>query len=130
MADRYQYQDTRQWVRLPVDWYIKYTVAGQGGPETLAVARDASAGGLRVATKERIAVGTSLSLKINAPVLGRTLTAIGRVIRVRETAPQLFEWGIEFEQINDQDRAEFNDRIEALSHQWRARQRRAWWRRI
>ena len=129
MAKRYQYQNTRMWMRLPVDWYVKYTVAESPGPEVLATAADISAGGLRLATRERVPTGTVLQLKINVPPLRRAIGATGRVVRVLDKPDGACEWGIEFSQIAEMDRADLNRQIEAMagpSHLMR--QRGAWWR--
>lgn len=131
MAKRYQYQNTRIWTRLPVDWYVKYALADSPGPEALVTAADISAGGLRLMTRERVPVGTRLQLKINVPPLRRGIAAEGRVVRVIPRTPGTIEWGVEFEQMAETDRAELNQQIEAMVGPGRlTRQRGAWWRRV
>lgn len=128
---RYQYQNTRQWVRLPADWYVKYVLADGQGPEALARIRDISAGGLRLLTRERIPAGTALRLKINVPPILRTVPAVGRVVRVQTVDAGVFEWGVVLEQMAEMDRAELSQQIGALAGRgWVTRHRGAWWRAI
>lgn len=131
MAKRYRYQNTRQWVRLPCEWYVKYTLEGQPGPEALAMVVDAGAGGLRLRARERVPLGTRLALKISVPPLRRTLAAAGRVVRVEAEGEAAWGWGILFEQIAEPDRDALNQQLEAMGgHDRLARHRGAWWRRV
>ncbi len=131
MAKRYQYQNTRMWTRLPVDWYVKYTLAESPGPETLVTAADISAGGLRLMAQEGVPIGTRLRLKINVPPLRRAITATGRIVRVLPKSSAAVEWGVEFEEIAETDRTELNQQIETMAGPGRlSRHRGAWWRNI
>lgn len=116
-AKNYKYENTRQWIRLPCSWYVKYTVAGKETPETLVTAKDVSAGGIRLETRESIEMGVLVHLKINAnvPPIRQVLEMKGRVVRVHQISPGLYEWGIQFEGTSDEQRAELNKRIESLA---------------
>ena len=112
MAERYKFENTRAWVRLPIDWYVKYTILDPPGPEALGTTRDISAGGLRMGTRQSVPLGTRLSMKINTLALGRAIAATGRVVRCLQQGPEAYEWGVVFEEISEQDRMELNRKIE------------------
>lgn len=129
MGSRYQYQNTRQWVRVPCEWYVKYAAAPEA-PEALVTARDASAGGLRLVARDSVEVGTRLHLKINVVPLQRTLSVVGRVAWVRAGADGQYEWGVAFEQIDEADRAALRQYTEEAESQATQRPRRRWWRAV
>ncbi|MBI4314018.1 MAG: PilZ domain-containing protein [Candidatus Omnitrophica bacterium] len=134
MADKgYRYENTRQWVRLPCDWYVKYQVEGKDTPETLVTAKDVSASGIRLETRETVEMGSIVHLKINANVapLRKVLEVKGKIIRMQEISPESYEWGIQFEGMGEPEKAELNRRIESLAGRERlSRHRGQWWRRI
>ena len=129
----YRYENTRQWVRLPCNWYVKYKIAGRKTPETLVIAKDVSAGGIRLETQEPVELGTQVTLKVNANVapIREVLEITGKVVRVREISPEVYEWGIEFEDIGKEKQAELNKRIELLAGGDRVgRHKGQWWRQV
>lgn len=128
---RYQFENTRAWVRLPAEWYVKYTIEGSDRPEALGTTRDVSAGGLRMVTRENVPVSSRARIKINTLILPRAIQAVGRVVRVLELGQGMYEWGVAFEEINPDDRQDLNRQIEAVSGpRGMSRHRRSWWRKV
>ena len=116
---------------MPCDWYVKYAVIDPPTPEALANVLDISAGGLRIRARQTTPVGTQLQLRINSVPIGRVISSMGKVLRVQQTAPGVWEWGVVFEEMAEQDRTELNEKIEKLQSPGNlARHRRAWWRAV
>jgi len=131
VTERYQYDNTRQWVRRPCEWYVKYTLPGRPGPSTVVKAADASGGGVRVTTREPVDVGATVSLQIHVAALQRVVSVVGRVVRSRPVGPGTYEWAVYFEQVAGEDRAALNHHIERMAGPGRAgRHEGRWWRTV
>jgi hypothetical protein len=62
--------------------------------------RDASAEGMKVATKEKMFLNDSVSLLVKLPDGHDPLTLNGQVVWVKSKSPELWEVGLRFHQVN------------------------------
>lgn len=129
---RYQYENTRQYMRLPASWPVKYeaTPAVVGNPQ-LASMRDVSAGGVAVVAPQMIPVGSQIRIEIRVPPLGRSIQARARVVRCLPMREGGFDLGIQFLEIDPKDRKEMDEAIKkSVPPGWRTSHRRSWWRKV
>ena len=114
--NRYRYPNTRQYLRLSAPWPVR--IDRRAGPverrtepsedRRIGITKDISAGGIGVAVKELIPVGSPILVEIYVPPLNRTLLAKGQVVRVNGHRNQ-FDLGVRFVEIDPEDRAALNE---------------------
>ncbi len=130
-SKQYKYDNTRQYLRLPVSWPLKCAVGAQGGDrQHVTRAKDISAGGIRVLVPENIPLGHTVHVEIHVPPLNRVISAKGQVVRAEPQGNQI-ELGIRFVEIDPQDQTALSEAIDKFfSPDERSRQQQAWWRKI
>ncbi len=101
-------KERRKYLRLEASVEVSYKVIGNPG-EAKVLAKDISAGGLCILTRENLASNTPLELAIKIPDLVDPIRALGKVIWQKKTeAAETFDMGIEFMGISDFDRFNIN----------------------
>ncbi len=130
----YSYDNTRRFVRLPASWPVKYQPELDAGAPAQQVAHtgDVSAGGIALNVREMLPVGTRIHLEVHVPPLGRSLRAIGQVMRCSPARGGGFEIGVQFDQIDKTDQVILD---EAISRFYSPRQKNryrsgTWWRNL
>ena len=127
---KYEYENTRQYLRLPASWPIKCTTEAPSHTEQVSQTKDIGAGGVSLIVKEAVALGALIHLDILAPVLHRAIAVQGKVVRCT-AIKQGFELGVRFVKIDPTDQEELNKAVEkALPPRQRNRQKQSWWRKI
>ena len=91
--------DQRVFERFPVRFPVKYEHS-HADFGTNVFLRDASAQGVRVATKEQLFKNDHVSLLVKLPDGFSPLAIHGKVIWTKEKAPHLWETGLQFHKIN------------------------------
>lgn len=130
----YSYDNTRRYVRLPAAWPIKYEAAEEGSAEVagkqVSHTADVSAGGVSLNIREMLPVGSRIKLEIHVPPLGRSVQAVGSVIRCAAAKKGGYDIGIRFEQIEKADQIVLDGAIQRFySPRQRDKHRSgAWWR--
>ncbi|MBI3333332.1 MAG: PilZ domain-containing protein [Candidatus Omnitrophica bacterium] len=122
---RYQYPDTRDYLRLPASWPVKCEILPTGDDRLVTSSKDVSAGGVAILVQEAVPAGSRVRLTIYVPFLERSIPAQGRVVRSLPTRGGGFELGIRFEQIDPKDRQDLNQVIEEMAP---SRRKMNWWR--
>ncbi|PIQ82711.1 MAG: hypothetical protein COV76_02205 [Candidatus Omnitrophica bacterium CG11_big_fil_rev_8_21_14_0_20_64_10] len=129
-SKKYEYQNTRQYLRLPAAWPIKCEVLSQTNGRELSKTRDVSAGGVRVRVRQPIPVGTTVRISIVVQELNRTIEAEAQVVRSLPGGRNGSELGIRFIRIDPGDQRALRELIESkLPEKERARQLQPRWRR-
>ena len=129
--NRYQYENTRQYLRLPAAWPIKCQPQEVAGGQYVTRTKDVSAGGVAIDLPEMVPAGSHLNLEIHVPSLNRVIAVKGQVVRCIPGRHGGFALGVRFTEINEQDRKDLNEAVQRFSSAAdRARQRKFWWRRI
>ena len=128
---RYKYENTRQYMRLPVAWLIKCEPKIPTDVHRVTMTRDVSAGGVCVVMREMIPVGSRIRVEIHVPPLARSIRADGQVIRCLPAHGGGFQLGIQFLEIDPKERAALNEAIEkSAGPRVRTHQKRSWWRKL
>ncbi|MDP2653667.1 MAG: PilZ domain-containing protein [Candidatus Omnitrophota bacterium] len=92
-------QDKRTFDRFSARFPLKYKHSrNEFGTDVFL--RDASAEGLKVATKERLFLHDSVSLEVKLPDSFNPMTLNGQVVWVKSKSPDLWEAGLRFHKIN------------------------------
>ena len=119
----YQYDNTRQWIRLPAAWPVK---AGFQIAESI----DVGAGGISMILPQNVPVGSRLPLEIYTPPLERSVRAEGQVIRSIPSEKTGCTVGVLFVRIDPQDQQALNETVERFYRpRERTRQQKGiWWR--
>jgi len=131
-GQRYKYQNTRQYLRLPISWPVKCEPTTQQAQEGrhVTATQDVSAGGMRMVVREEVPVDSEVILEIHVPPLERTIQAVGKVLRCQPSR-RGFELGVRFERIDPRDQVALNEAVEQFySPRKRVRHQQSWWRRI
>ena len=129
----YKYDNTRQYIRVPASWPIKYEQKAVSAPSDRRVTetKDISAGGVALLVQEMIPVGSRLHLEIHVPPLQRSVTVEGQIVRCLPVRGGGFDIGIRFDQIDSADREALSGAIDKFcTPGQRVRHRGSWWRRI
>ena len=126
----YKYQNTRQYLRLPASWPVKFEQGAQALPP-LSSTKDVSAGGVSLTLPNPIPIGSPLRLEISVPPLSRSIAAQGRVVRCLPMQRGGFDVGIRFEQIGPGDQKDLREAVEQfIPPRERERAAKAWWRKV
>ncbi|MCP3178444.1 PilZ domain-containing protein [Desulfuromonas sp. KJ2020] len=102
------HEQKREWFRVDGNFAVKYwPVTEKGAPsgdtatgETI----DISGGGVRLAVKECLPVRTRLRMEIEMAEHGEKVTCIGRVMRVIRTFSGRSQMGVQFEDMENEER--------------------------
>lgn len=116
----------RTYQRLPATWPIKCEPQTKEDGRHLTSIGDVSAGGVSVTVPEIIPAGTKIHLEICVTPIGKSIHAVGQVVRCSPTPGNRFALGIRYIAIDPQDRITLNEAIEA--HYRPHRHRKPWWR--
>lgn len=76
---------TRSSARIPIDTELQYTIAGK--PPHLARATNVSTGGILLNSKDGIAVGESLEIRLRLPGADHDITVNARVVAHQQESP-------------------------------------------
>lgn len=130
---KYNYANTRQYLRLPAVWPVKFepislSPASPENPQVLRT-RDVSAGGVAVVSREKIPVGSRIRVEVHVPLLDRSFSAEGHVVRCLALRDGQFDLGIRFDRIESATQAALNAAIEKYYGPDKDRQLRGTWRR-
>lgn len=124
----YQYQNTRQYLRLPASWPVKFEQEA-GIHQPLSSTKDVSAGGISLVLPQPVPVGSRLRLEINVPPLNRSIAVEGRVVRCLQAEKSGFDVGIRFDQITPKDHEDLKQTVERfIPSRHKKRQEKTWWR--
>lgn len=128
----YKYSNTRQYVRLPAAWPVKFDLGASTQELRVTETTDVSAGGVALLVSEPVPIGSTLHLEVHSPPLGRTVQAEGRVLRCQPAGREGYELGIRFVRIDPKDQADLNEAIQKFySPGQRERQQGgSWWRNL
>ncbi len=136
--NRYRYPNTRQYLRLSAPWPIR--IERRSGPSErrdqpsedrrISITKDVSAGGIGLAVKEIVPVGSPIYVEIFIPPLNRTICAKGQVVRVNAQRNN-FDLGIRFVQIDPEERTALNEAIlQFYTPEQQARHQGTWRRKV
>ena len=78
---RYQFINTRRYLRLPTAWPVKCHVLTSTEGRHVTTTQDVSAGGIRLLMPQKIAVGHQVQVEIYVPPKDRVLSLRGEVVR-------------------------------------------------
>lgn len=92
-------QENRLFERFPARFPVKFRNA-QEEYGTDVFLRDASAQGVKFATRQRLFPRDSVSLEVQLPDGHDPLVLNGRVVWIKEKAPELWEAGLAFHKVN------------------------------
>ena len=107
-------KERRRFVRLNVLTDVGYAKRSNGKEERLSLAKNISAGGICLVVYDELRASDTLDLKIWLPDDKEIITAVGRVVWVKEISleslgsAKRFEAGIEFIEIKDEDMKKIN----------------------
>ena len=97
--ETYELDDKRVFERFSARFPVKYKHSRNDfGTEVFL--RDASAEGVKVATKEKMFLNDSVSLLVKLPDGQEPLTLNGQVVWTKSKPPDLWEVGLKFHKIN------------------------------
>ena len=110
--------EKRRFPRLLMNVEVEYAVAGIEDAELYTTgSKNVSEGGICVIVFEKVACGTIVNLKFEMPEWNRFITAKGKIAWMRELtfdknqSCDMYEAGIEFVEINPEDRRKINEYI-------------------
>ena len=92
-------QENRLFERFQARFPVKFRHARDEYGSSVFL-RDASAQGVKVATRQRLFLNDSVSLEVKLPDGHDPLVLNGRVVWIKEKAPELWEAGLEFHRVN------------------------------
>ncbi|WP_155875461.1 PilZ domain-containing protein [Desulfuromonas sp. AOP6] len=102
------HEQKREWFRVDAAFVVKYwPVTEKGAPNgdtAMGETIDVSGGGVRIAVKECLPVRTRLRLEIEMTEPHNNITCIGRVMRVIRTFSGRSQMGVQFEDIENDER--------------------------
>lgn len=128
---KYKYPNTRQYLRLPASWPVKWEPTQHAGAPGVAATKDVSAGGIALVVREMIPAGSRIQIEIHVPALNRSIPAQGQVVRCLLAKGGGFELGIRFAQISAEDQKALREAIDKFaSPRDRSSLQRSWWRKI
>lgn len=107
-------QEKRKYKRLKAYHLVKYRLAfSPQDPLVLAYIRDIGAGGVCLATKERLPTDSILQVYVNFPWLSSPVPTLAKVVWVKAVGRKArFDLGLKFSEINDIIRKDIHERIE------------------
>ena len=111
-------KERRAYTRLDAYHLVKYRIISTAAIEQreqqaiLSSAKDISAGGLRLRTKEDLPVSTVLQLSINCPLIPQSKPYLAKVVWARPLGKtKLYEIGVHFIDIDKNLQEEFQQNI-------------------
>lgn len=100
-------KEKRKFLRVRIDFGLKYKIKDSHSPLIKAVSVNISEGGIMMKIPEKLDIGTILELKITLPSPHVTIGTLGRVVYVLdnywdEYPP--YRYGVEFLELKNKDR--------------------------
>lgn len=92
-------RENRLFERFPIRFPAKFKYAASEYGTNVFL-RDASAQGVKIATRERVFLNDSVSLLVEVPGSSNPLELNGRVVWTKTHAADLWDAGVEFHKIN------------------------------
>lgn len=92
-------RENRLFERFPSRFPVKFKYS-QNDYGSNVFLRDASAQGVKIATREKLFLHDSVSLQVEVPGAREPLELNGRVVWTKTQSPNLWDAGIEFHKIN------------------------------
>lgn len=105
-------QEKRGYVRLNVDAHATYTIQGKDTKEEMVTLEDVSSEGIRVISNVLVKNSDILNLTLRIPGIDGEISALGKVIWQRKISIDLLDTGIDFTQIDEQNKKKLIDFIE------------------
>ncbi|MGA1868078.1 MAG: PilZ domain-containing protein [bacterium] len=100
-------QEKRAFARVPIiSSHVDYKVTGMFKKGNMVPLEDISAAGIKVITNEALQLDTLLKLGIQIQNISKQIFAEGRVTWQKKHEKNLFETGIKFTQISEEDKTE------------------------
>ena len=97
---------------------MKYEMLGAellGQEPSVSNVKDISATGLKFWSGQFLEEGTALRVSVCLPPLERNITALAKVVRIRQAKTGVYYIAVRFVDIEDQDRADLAEFIDSLS---------------
>lgn len=95
-------KDRRKYIRIQKALDFTYRIKDGKGPKQESVTRNISPGGIRGLIDKRIKKGDWIELDIPIPTLGRSISAVAKVIWTADEKDDKIDVGLKFEQIDPQ----------------------------
>ncbi len=92
-------REKRLFERFPARFPVKFKYSAHEYGTNVFL-RDASAQGIKIATREKLFLHDSVSLQVNIPGSHEPLELNGRVVWTKTQAPNLWDAGVEFHKVN------------------------------
>ena len=105
-------QERRGYVRLDVDAHATYTIKGKDASPDMVTLEDVSIEGIRVISNRALQNSDILQLTLRIPGVEGAIEALGRVIWQRQVTMDLLDTGIDFTEIDGQNKKKLLDFIE------------------
>jgi len=130
-AGKYQYDNTRAYIRIPAHWPIKCELQDDPNVKQLSETKDVSAGGVRVFLKEPIPSGTKVLVSIMIPDLNRSISAKAEVVRCLPANRKHYDVGIRFLEIDPEEQATLKAFVDQkVPKRKKVRHLKNWWRKV
>jgi len=92
-------RDRRLFERFPSRFPVKYEYEDKDYGASVYL-RDASAGGFKLTSRQRLFLDDGVSLEIKLPDASRPLRLNGRVVWIRLSGPDLWDAGVAFHKVD------------------------------
>jgi len=92
-------RDRRVFQRFPSRFPVKYEYENKEYGASVYI-RDASAGGFKLTSREKLFLDDGISLEMKLPDTSRPLRLNGRVVWTRASGPDLWDVGIAFHKVD------------------------------
>jgi c-di-GMP-binding flagellar brake protein YcgR len=99
-------EERRKFERIEAPVRVKYKLLSEGSPGVDTAGKNIGGGGIRLSLKEKLQPGTLLKLEIGLPSSTNPITAIGKVVWIKEVLIQnknvtsYYDTGIEFVKVS------------------------------
>jgi len=108
--------ERRLFIRIPLWFIVKYRLYPHVNKFSQGIARNISAGGICMATKDRLKKGRILDLEISLPPLARDIRVSGKIVwSCAQESTDQFIHGIEFKKIDPKDFKDIKETIETFT---------------
>lgn len=95
-------KDRRKYIRMQAALDFRYRAKDGKWPEQESVTRNISPGGIRGLIDKRIKRGDWIEMDISIPTIGRSISAVAKVIWTADEKDDRIDVGLKFEQIDPQ----------------------------
>lgn len=108
--------ERRLFIRIPLWFIVKYRLYPHANEFHQGIAKNISAGGICLTTKDRLKKGRILNLEISLPPLERDINVFGKIVwSCKQELTDHFIHGIEFKKINPKDFGDIKETIEIFT---------------